>query len=204
VPQHRAWQKECKECWGKLVAGDYDWADLALHLWPERVVPKCADDRSLAIAHGLEETFWVEGSDGKWQKRNVDQATVSRLVAERTSPAVKDALKILLEAPAPSTGRGGGRRAASPRRAAAAPRTPRETAATDTADSAGDDVIDRVREAIAGAADGVSKADVVAATGITDGQWNVAINGLLAQGLVTKMGERRGARYRIVETGGKS
>ena len=37
-----------------------------MHLWPERVVPKCATDRSLAIAHGLEEVFWVEGTDGKW------------------------------------------------------------------------------------------------------------------------------------------
>ena len=44
VPQHRAWQKECKECWGHLVAGDYDWAHLAMYLWPERVVPKCAND----------------------------------------------------------------------------------------------------------------------------------------------------------------
>lgn len=60
VPQHKAWQKECKECWDALVAGDYDWAHLAMHLWPERVVPKCRDDRSLAIAHGLEELLWVE------------------------------------------------------------------------------------------------------------------------------------------------
>jgi hypothetical protein len=40
VPQHRAWQKECKDCWDKLVAGKYDWTHLAMHLWPERVVPK--------------------------------------------------------------------------------------------------------------------------------------------------------------------
>jgi hypothetical protein len=26
-----------------------------MRLWPERVVPKCAKDRSLAIAHGLED-----------------------------------------------------------------------------------------------------------------------------------------------------
>lgn len=102
VPQHKAWQKECKDCWDKLVAGDYDWAHLAMHLWPERVVPKCAEDRSLAIAHGLEEVFWVEGSNGKWQKRKVDQSKIDQLIAERTSPAVKDALKSLLEAPAPS------------------------------------------------------------------------------------------------------
>ena len=42
-------------------AGKYDWAHIAMHLWPERVVPKCATDRSLAIAHGLEDVFWVEG-----------------------------------------------------------------------------------------------------------------------------------------------
>jgi len=54
VPQHRAWQKEVKECWDRLAAGDYDWAYLVMHLWPERVVPKCATDRSLAIAHGFD------------------------------------------------------------------------------------------------------------------------------------------------------
>jgi hypothetical protein len=31
VPQHRAWQRECKACWNKLVAGDYDWSYLAMH-----------------------------------------------------------------------------------------------------------------------------------------------------------------------------
>jgi len=120
VPHHRAWQKECKSCWDKLVAGDYDWAHLAMHLWPERVVPKCAEDRSLAIAHGLEDVFWIEGSNGKWQPRKVDLATIDQLIKERTSAAVKDALKSLLEAPAPMTKRSttrakGTRRKSSPR-----------------------------------------------------------------------------------------
>ena len=106
------------------MAGDYDWAHLAMHLWPERVVPKCAEDRSLAIAHGLEEVFWVEGADGKWQPRKVDQATIDRLIKERTSAAVKDALKSLLEAPVP-TGRGvsrakGTRRKSHPKTSGAA------------------------------------------------------------------------------------
>jgi hypothetical protein len=99
VPQHRAWQRELKAHWDALCAGKYDWARIAMHLWPERVVPKCATDRSLAIAHDLEEVFWVEGPAGKWQARKVDQATIDRLVGERTSPAVKDALKSLLDAP---------------------------------------------------------------------------------------------------------
>ena len=66
---HKAWQKELKGRWDDLVAGKYDWAHTAMHLWPERVVPKCASDRSLAIAHGLEDVFWAEGADGKWAKR---------------------------------------------------------------------------------------------------------------------------------------
>jgi hypothetical protein len=99
VPQHRAWQKECKKVWDKLVKGDYDWAHLAMHLWPERVVPKCQTDRSLAIAHGLEDEFWVEDDDGKWQNRQVNDDRVAELVAERSSSAVKAAVTDLLEAP---------------------------------------------------------------------------------------------------------
>lgn len=108
VPQHRAWQKELKETWDALCAGKYDWAHLAMHLWPERVVPKCAQDRSLAIAHGLEEEFWVEGSGGKWTPRKTPTRSVELLVQERTSPAVKSALKSLLDAPVAS-GKSGGR-----------------------------------------------------------------------------------------------
>lgn len=44
-----------------------------------------------------------------------------------------------------------------------------------------------------------AKADIVAATGITDGQWNAAIADLIARGRVERQGERRGARYRSIE-----
>lgn len=40
------------------------------------------------------------------------------------------------------------------------------------------------------------KSDILAATRITDGQWNTAIAELLADGRVERQGERRGARYR--------
>jgi hypothetical protein len=99
VLQHRAWQKELRDCWKKLVGEEYEWAHLAMHLWPERVVPKCQTDASLAIAHGLEEVFWQQDEKGKWRRKDVDDATVKRLIEERTSPAVKAALKSLLEAP---------------------------------------------------------------------------------------------------------
>jgi hypothetical protein len=111
VPSHKVWQKELKSRWDELVAGKYDWAHLAIHLWPERVVPKCAADRSLAIAHGLEAVFWVEGADGKWTRRSTSTRPIDDLVVERTSPAVKAALASLLEAPGPAGG--GGRRKAS-------------------------------------------------------------------------------------------
>lgn len=102
VPQNKSWQKELNSTWDALCEGKYDWAHLAMHLWPERVVPKCAKDRSLAIAHGLEDVFWVEGTDGKWAARKTPTKSVDELVKERTSPAVKSALKSLLEAPAAS------------------------------------------------------------------------------------------------------
>jgi hypothetical protein len=91
---HRGWQKELKAAWDALAAGRYDWAHLAMHLWPERVVSKCAADRSLAIAHGLEAEFWVEGEGGKWAARPADAARAARveaLVRERSKPAVKAA-----------------------------------------------------------------------------------------------------------------
>lgn len=58
--QHKAWQKKLKETWEKLEKGDYDWAHLACSIWPERVLKKCHQDRSLAIAHDVEAYFWNE------------------------------------------------------------------------------------------------------------------------------------------------
>lgn len=55
--RHRSWQAILKETWAKLEKGDYDWSHLAMHYWPERVRNKCKTDKSLAIAHGLEELY---------------------------------------------------------------------------------------------------------------------------------------------------
>ncbi len=53
--RHKPWQKVLKDTWAKLEKGDYDWAHLAMNYWPERVREKCISDKSLAIAHALEE-----------------------------------------------------------------------------------------------------------------------------------------------------
>lgn len=53
-PRGSKWRQATEAAWRALEAGDYDWAHLALTLFPERVREKCVTDRSLAIAHGLE------------------------------------------------------------------------------------------------------------------------------------------------------
>jgi hypothetical protein len=58
--QDKAWQKKLKETWVSLEKGEFDWAPLACSIWPERVLRKCHQDRSLAIAHNVEDTFWNE------------------------------------------------------------------------------------------------------------------------------------------------
>jgi hypothetical protein len=93
---YKPWQRELKKEWAELAAGKYDWAQLAMHLWPERVVPKCAEARSLAIAHGLEDVFWEEDEDGKWQLREEPTVTPENLIQQRTSAAAKDALGVAL------------------------------------------------------------------------------------------------------------
>ena len=197
VPWNRSWQKECKKVWDKLAVGDYDWAHLAMHLWPERVVPKCAKDRSLAIAHGLEEIFWEEDDDGKWCPDKVSGDAVDRLIADRTSAAVKSALDDLLRAPAatasPRRRRGSGRR----RRAASGRTATASRRASATGSTVDEGTVEAVREAIAAAADGASKSDVVQAIGISSSEWNAAINALLVQGVVTKTGAARGTRYHL-------
>ena len=91
--QHKAWQKKLKETWESLEKGDYDWAHLARSIWPERVLRKCHQDRSLAIAHDVEEHFWHEvevpvkrgkkltgETKQEWQPKNFSEAELTALV----------------------------------------------------------------------------------------------------------------------------
>jgi hypothetical protein len=73
----RPWAKDTEDCWKKLQKGDYDWAHLAYITWPDRVRDVCRTDRSIAIAHGLEELCEVEnpaskkkGGRGRRRKEN--------------------------------------------------------------------------------------------------------------------------------------
>ena len=206
VPQHKHWQNKCKSAWRSLCKGDFDWAHLAMHLWPERVVPKCGTNRSLAIGHGLEDVFWCEGSGGKWQSRKVTQVELDTLIRDRASPAVKDALKNFLDAPAPARHNAVRRRASrlrstrSPASLSRSEALAKDAASFEQSASAGShDILGKVRQAIGAANAGAAKADVLGATGITSSEWNNAIKALLADGSVHQTGQRRGARYHLTE-----
>lgn len=51
------WRKTLEDTWKKLEKGEYDWAHLAYSLYPDRVREKCKKDKSLAIAHNLEDLY---------------------------------------------------------------------------------------------------------------------------------------------------
>ena len=178
-----------------------------MHLWPERVVLKCATDRSLAIAHNLQDVFWYEDPEGKWRQREVHTAEVKEQIELRTSAAVKDALQRLIDAPEPMIGRwnrGRTRRDKGTRKSAdSTPSMTNESGLSSSSASSGDgrDLLGKVTEAIAASDDGARKAEVLQLTGITSSQWNKAIKALLARGAVMQTGERRGARYHLGRAG---
>ena len=99
--QHKAWQKKLKETWQKLEKGDYDWAHLACSIWPDRVLHKCHQDRSLAIAHDVEDHFWHEvevpvmrrGRDTgevkyEWQPKDLSDSALNALVKQLIAEGV--------------------------------------------------------------------------------------------------------------------
>ena len=87
--RHKPWQKVLKETWAKLEAGDYDWAHLAMAYWPNRVVRTAHRDRSIAIAHELEDDLWHEVEVGrskgkpkyKWQPRDLSEQQLDAIAA---------------------------------------------------------------------------------------------------------------------------
>ena len=80
--RHKPWQKVLKDTWAKLEKGEYDWAHLAMSYWPERVREKCKTDKSLAIAHGLEDLY-VEPAANAKKKRGKRKSRGRRMkVAE--------------------------------------------------------------------------------------------------------------------------
>ena len=98
--RHRPWQRELEKCWKALDAGEFDWAALSLALWPDRVREKCCNDKSIAIAHGLEDLYEGiergsrpandpengESEDSRPHRRTLPRAPSSRGMPGRLRP----------------------------------------------------------------------------------------------------------------------
>lgn len=86
------WQNSLKDTWERLERGEYDWAHLAFSIWPDRVVRLAQKDRSIAIAHDLEDELWEEivesgrqkGSKRKWVPKKLAEAELRKIVQEKT------------------------------------------------------------------------------------------------------------------------
>jgi len=90
--QHKAWQKKLKKTWEELEKGKYDWSHMAYNIWPERVLNKCHQDRSIAIAHDVESELWekVEISDkrGKgtkmeWRPKEMSDSELNTYIQKK-------------------------------------------------------------------------------------------------------------------------
>jgi hypothetical protein len=68
------WRKTLEQTWKELDRGDYDWAHLAHTLHPARVREKCKTDRSLAIAHSLEDLCQIQAPAPKKKRGKKAQA----------------------------------------------------------------------------------------------------------------------------------
>jgi hypothetical protein len=73
------WRKTLEQNWKELDRGDYDWAHLAHTLHPSRVREKCKTDRSLAIAHSLEDLCQIQAPAQK-KKRGKKAQTEEELI----------------------------------------------------------------------------------------------------------------------------
>jgi len=197
ITPYTPWQKKCKECWDKLVKGDYDWAHLAFHLWPERVIRKCTTDRSLAIAHGLEERLWQESNKGNWLPRQVSEAELQALLAEYSKPAVQNALERFLAAPPPV--------------AAARTRNPRASKASSTSTTrrprgnAHEVDAETSRQTLlvltAAPAEGLGRNAIAELLAVDAASLTAVIKQLKEGGQIEQLGAARGAKYRLTESG---
>ena len=197
ITPYTPWQKKCKECWDKLVKGDYDWAHLAFHLWPERVIRKCTTDRSLAIAHGLEELLWQETNNGNWLQRQVPEAELQALLAGYSKPAVQNALERFLAASPPVAAARTRATRAAKSASSGSTRRPRGSAPEVDAETARQTLL----VLTAAPAEGLSRNDIAELLGVEAASLTAVIKQLKEGGQIEQLGAARGAKYRLTEQG---
>jgi hypothetical protein len=96
--RHPKWRKDLEACWREVERGAYDWSHLALTLRPNEVREKCKSDRSLAIAHGLEELCEVEPPKPKTRRRAKPDAALKEREAKKEAlrEELAEALSMIL------------------------------------------------------------------------------------------------------------
>ena len=67
VPHQKNWQRELKNKWDELAAGKYDWARLAMHLWPERVIPNVRRTAAWRSLMGLKMSSGLRPMMAEWK-----------------------------------------------------------------------------------------------------------------------------------------
>jgi hypothetical protein len=90
--KHSGWREMLGDKWAGLEAGDYEWSKLAFNYWPKRVLKKCLEDRSIAIAHDMENELWEEveipaargnGTELVWQARDLSHTELETYVKNK-------------------------------------------------------------------------------------------------------------------------
>ena len=194
---HLRWRESCYQTWTRLVNEELDWSHTAFYLWPMRVIGKCQTDRSMAIAHGLEERLWQETNNGNWLPRQLSEADLQALIAEHSNPAVKSALERFLAAPPP----------VAPTRTRASRSTRSSGSATPRRARGSASVVDAeaTRQVLlaltAAPSDGLAKTQIADLIGVEANALTAVIKQLKESGQIDQLGERRGARYVLSEQG---
>ncbi len=91
--QHAGWRDRLKGTWKDLELGELDWSQTAFDFWPERIIKKCHEERSMAIAHDVESELWeeVEVPVGKsttktklaWQPKKMTESELNTYIQQK-------------------------------------------------------------------------------------------------------------------------
>jgi hypothetical protein len=154
-------------------------------------------DRSLAIAHGLEERLWQETNKGNWLQRQVSEAELQALIAEHSKPAVQNALDRFLAAPPPVAAA----RTCAPRAAKSSStgttRRPRGSAPAVDAEASRQTLL----VLTAAPAEGLGRNAIADLLDVEAASLTAVIKQLKESGQIEQLGAARGAKYRLSEQG---
>lgn len=90
--QYSSWRETLQNTWSDLESGEFEWSQMAYNYWPKRVLIKCHQDRSIAIAHDVESDLWeeVEVQVGKtkktklvWQPKEMTSAELDTYIQQK-------------------------------------------------------------------------------------------------------------------------